>query len=124
MKYEAEHGADLRLRTIDFSVRVVKVFSALPTGRPAQIMGEQLLRSATSVGAHYREAVRAKSSADYISKMQGALQELDESAYWMELLVACQIMPEKKLRLLMQETNELIAILTAIQKKVKKRLAA
>ncbi|MBI5060655.1 four helix bundle protein [candidate division KSB1 bacterium] len=122
MKSEADGGADLRVRTKSFSVRIVKLFSALPPAKPAQVIGSQVLRSGTSVGAHNREAVRAKSTADYVNKLQGALQELDETSYWLELLVDCKIVSAAKLRLLVQETDELIAILTAIQKKVKRRL--
>jgi four helix bundle protein len=74
-------------------------------------MGKQLLRSATSVGAHYRESCRARSPAEFVSKLEVALQELDESLYWMELLVEGEIVPAPKLEALCKEANELIAIL-------------
>jgi four helix bundle protein len=80
-----------------------------------------VLRSGTSVGAHYREAQRAKSDADFISKIEGGLQELDETAYWLELLVEAGIVPEEKLKPLIQETDELIAIFVTIVTKVKGR---
>lgn len=65
---------------------IIRLYTALPRTTLAQVLGKQLLRSGTSVGAHYREAQRAKSSLDFISKVEGALQELDESGYWLELI--------------------------------------
>ena len=70
---------DLRKRTREFAVRIIKLYAALPTNAAAQVLGKQILRSGTSVGAQYREACRAKSNADFISKLEGALQELDET---------------------------------------------
>jgi four helix bundle protein len=121
MKDEAEPGGDLRIRTKDFAVRITKLYSSLPKAPPAQTYGIQVLRSGSSVGAHYREAIRAKSDLDYISKLQGALQELDETSHWLELLVDSKIVQEHRLAPLRQETNELISILTAIVIKVKRR---
>ena len=80
-----------------------------------------MLRSGTSDGAHYREAARSKSTADFISKLEGGLQELDETAYWIELLVAAGIVPTAKVTDLLQETNELIAIFVASVKTAKGR---
>ena len=77
---------DLRERTKKFALRIIKLYTALPRRGDAQVLGSQLLKSGTSVGAHYREACRAKSNADFISKIEGALQELDESSYWLELI--------------------------------------
>jgi four helix bundle protein len=76
--------SNLKLRTKAFALRIIKLYSALPRRSDAQILGSQILRSGTSVGAHYREACRAKSNPDFISKIEGALQELDETAYWLE----------------------------------------
>ncbi|RPH96009.1 four helix bundle protein [candidate division KSB1 bacterium] len=112
---------DIRTRSKQFALRIIKLYSALPKTKPSQVIGTQLLRSGTSVGAQYREACRAKSDADFISKMQGALQELDETEYWLELLIESGIMPEKKLGDLMRETTELTAIFTTMTKKVKLR---
>ena len=123
MNYEAETGEDLRKRTKSFAVRITHLYTSLPKSNPAQVFDLQALRSGTSVGAHYREAVRAKSAPDYVNKLQGALQELDETAYWLELIVDCKIIPQAKLAPLMRETDELIAIITAITTKVKRRLA-
>lgn len=96
-----------------FAVRIVTLFVSLPKWEEAQVIGRQLLRSGTSVGAHYREASRVQSSAEFISKISVGLQELDESAYWMELLIEANIVSQTLLADLMQESNELMAILNA-----------
>ena len=83
-------------------------------------MGKQLLRSGTSVGAHYREAYRAKSPADFITKMEGGLQELDETDYWLELLGDSEIISHARLADLRAEANELIAIFVASVKTAKR----
>jgi len=80
-----------------------------------------LLRSGTSVGAHYREASRARSTKEFISKIEDGIQELDETLYWLELLVEGEIVPASRLDELMQEANELVAILVASVKTAKKR---
>src|SRR6185312_3745654 len=87
---------DLRRRTKTFSLRIIRLYSALPTRVEAQVLGKQLLRSGTSVGANYREACRARSAAEFVSKMGIGLQELEESAYWLELLVESEIAPVGK----------------------------
>jgi four helix bundle protein len=79
------------------------------------------LRSGTSVGAHYREAIRSRSTAEFVSKIEGGLQELEESAYWMELLVEGEIIPEIRLKELQNEANELTAILVTCSKNAKKK---
>jgi len=112
---------DLRRRTKAYALRIIKLYSALPKTTEAQVLGRQVLRSGTSVGAHYREAHRAKSTPDFISKMEGGLQELDETDYWLELLADSEIMPESRLTELRAETNELIAIFVASVKTAKKR---
>ena len=106
-----EQANDLRVRTKAFSLRIIRLFSALPSTTVAQVIGKQLLRSATAVGAHYREAGRARSPAEFVSKLEVALQELDESLYWMELLVEGEIIPVARLESLCQEADELIVIL-------------
>jgi len=85
----------------------------------AQVLGKQVLRSGTSVGAQYREAQRAKSDADFINKIEGSLQELEETAYWLELIGEAAIISEDKLAPLLKETNELTAIFVSIVRKVK-----
>ena len=119
MKDERERPEDLKVRTKMFAMRIIRLYSVLPKDTVAQVLGKQLLRSGTSVGAHYREAFRAKSRADFISKMEGALQELDETQYWLELLVEASAIPGKRLQPLLSETNELISIFVTIVKRTK-----
>jgi four helix bundle protein len=120
MKDEKEQ--DLKTRTKAFALRIIKLYTSLPKTTEAQVLGKQVLRSGTSVGAHYREANRAKSDADFINKIEGALQELDETGYWLELLVESEIVKAEKLSSLLQETDELTAIFVTIVTKVKDRL--
>ncbi len=114
---------DLKTRTKEFALRVIRLYSALPKSTEAQVMGKQLLRSGTSVGAHYREGTRARSDAEFISKIEGGLQELEESCYWMELLVEAEIVPASELTELMDEASQLTAILITCSKKAKKKKA-
>lgn len=110
---------DLRKRTKTFALRIIKMYSALPKATEAQVLGKQVLRSGTSVGANYREAYRGRSDAEFIAKMGDCLRELDETAYWLELIVESNIMPQQKLAPLSDETDQLIAIFTTIIKKKK-----
>ncbi len=112
---------ELKTRTKQFALRIIRLYGTLPKTSEAQILGKQALRAATSVGAHYREAQRSKSDADFISKIEGGLQELDETAYWLELLIESGIVPESKLAPLLGETDELIAIFVTIANKLKAR---
>ena len=111
--------APLRERTKSYALRIIRLYANLPKSTEAQVLERQLLRSGTSVGAHYREAQRSKSDADFISKIEGALQELEESGYWLELLQDASIVPAHRLDALLSETDELIAILVSIVKNVK-----
>jgi four helix bundle protein len=120
-KTTSESPADLRERTKSFALRILKLYSSLPRTTQAQVLGKQLLRSGTSVGAQYREARRARSDAEFISKIEGALQELEESTYWMELLVDAKIVKGTRLEALLHEAEELTAILVSSAKTVKNR---
>lgn len=119
----AEGGnLDLRLRTKEYALRVIRLYRALPKrDGVAEVIGKQLLRSGTSVAAHYREACRAKSDLDFISKLEGAQQELDESDLWLELLADANIMKPALIQPLRDETNELIAVFVTMTKNVKAR---
>ena len=117
--WNRKSNKDLRTRTKDFALQIIRLYTTLPKTPEAQVLGRQLLRSGTSVGAHYREANRAKSDADFISKLEGALQELDETTYWLELLDEADIVENERVEPLMTEANELIAIFVTIVKKVK-----
>ena len=112
---------DLKERTKRFALRIVRLYLALPSRGLTQVLGTQILKSGTSVGAQYREAQRAKSNADFISKIEGALQELDETIYWLELLTDSRVIAVKRLEPLTSEANELLSILVTIAKRVKSR---
>ena len=115
---------DLKMRTKTYALRIIKLYQSLPTSGEAQVMGKQILRTGTSVGAQYREACRAKSQADFISKMEGNLQELDETGYWLELLAESKILPAEQLLDLQKENDELTAIFVASVKTAKKNRKA
>ena len=112
---------DLKVRTREFALRIIRLYSVLPETTVAQVVGKQMLRSGTSVGAHYREGVRSRSNAEFISKLEGGLQELEETLYWMEMIVESGIFNADRMGDIMQETDELIAILTTCVKNAKKR---
>ena len=111
----------LRDRTKSFALRIIRLFSALPKNEAARVLGRQMLRSGTSVGAHCREGYRSRSDAELISKYEGALQELDETMYWLELLVEAEIVKAERLQPLMVEANEIISILVASVRTIKRR---
>lgn len=112
-------GEDLRTRTKNYALRIIRLYTALPKSDVARVLGKQLLRSGTSIGANYREGYRARSKAEYIAKLGLCLQELEESAYWLELMAEAEIIPATRLESLQDETNQLIAILTTLVKKSK-----
>jgi four helix bundle protein len=116
-----ESERDLRKRTKAFALRILRLYATLPRTTEAQVIGKQLLRSGTSVGAHYREAYRARSTAEFISKLESGLQELEETTYWLELLVDGGLMAKKRLRELFREAEELTAILVASVRTAKRR---
>ena len=111
----------MKQRTKQFVLRVIRLVESLPRGRTAEVIGRQLLRAGTSVGANYRAACRAKSTADFISKMGTVEEEADESLYWMELLVEAEIVKPEKLEYLMKEADELVAITVSSINTAKKR---
>lgn len=110
---------DLRERTKQFAMRIVRMFSALPNTVEAQVLGKQVLRSGTSIGANYREAFRGRSKAEFISKCGDCLREMEETAYWLELLTDSGIVAADKLSSLRQEIDELTAIFVTIIKRSK-----
>jgi len=117
----AQSKIDLRERTKSFALRVVRMFSTLPRTTEAQILGKQVLRSGTSIGANYREAFRGRSKAEFIAKCGDCLREIEETAYWLELLVDAEIIAADKLAPLRQECDELTAIFVTIIKRSKER---
>jgi len=108
----AHDVSDLKVRTKKFALRIIELYQNLPKSGEAQVIGKQILRSGTSVGAQYHEACRAKSPADFVNMMGGGPKELDETAYWLELLVEGEIVHPAKLTDLQKETDELTAILS------------
>jgi four helix bundle protein len=104
---------DLKKRTKQFGLRVIRLVESLPSTSTARTIGNQLLRSGMSVGANYRAACRGKSKADFVAKAGISLEEADECMYWMEMLQEAGIVPAEKLKDLMKETGELVAIFTA-----------
>ena len=118
-----DENNDLKARTKEFALRVIRMYAALPKSAEGQVLGKQVLRSGTSVGANYREACRARSKAEFVAKIGDCLKELDETLYWLELLRETQTLASEAVHLLAKECNELLAIFTAISKKTKASLA-
>ena len=119
---EGRLTVEFRSRTKSFAAQIIRLYVDLPKEREeVRVLGKQLLRSGTSVAAHVREASRARSDAEFVSKLGGALQEADESQLWLELLhEECEIAPED-IKPIHQEAGELIAIMTTIVKKIRNR---
>lgn len=105
--------SELRLRTRQFALRVMQLVDALPRTKSGDVIGRQLLRSGTSVGANYRAACMAKSLPDFVNKLGIVEEEADESVYWMELICEAKLIPEKRLLVLMQEGEELFRIIAS-----------
>ena len=110
---------DLRERTKRFAQRIIRLYVALPKTTVAQVLGRQLLRSGTSVGANCREADRARSKAEFISKIGDCLREADETLYWLELIRDESLLPVARLEPILNEANELVAILVTILKRAR-----
>ena len=108
-------------RTKKLALRTIELVEELPSRRTADVIGRQLLRSATSVGANYRSACRGRSTADVLSKLAIVKEEADETIYWMELLVEAHITPETRVSELVKETNEIVAMTVASIKTMRNR---
>lgn len=115
-------GDELRDRTKQFALRVIRMYCCLPKSPEAQVLGKQVLRSGTSVAANYREACRARSDVELIAKFGIVEQELDESLLWMELLVESAIVPREKMMELMTEVDALLRMTVTGIKKLKTRV--
>lgn len=110
---------EFKRRTKRYGLQVIKLVQSLSEDRVARVMSNQLLRAATSVGANYRAACRAKSKADFVNKLKIVEEECDESLYWMELLIEAGLVPKGKLDPVMQEGDEILAITVASIKRVR-----
>jgi hypothetical protein len=119
MRDETKTPAELSLRTKEFALWIIRLYCSLSKSTQAQVLGRQVLRSGTSVGANYREAKRSRSKAEFIAKIGDCLKELDETAYWLELLLESGIIASSQMKSLHQECDELLAIFTTISKKTK-----
>jgi four helix bundle protein len=111
----------LARRTKQFALRVIRLYEALPKRTTAQVLGTQSLRSGTLVCVQYREGMRARSTAEFISKIESASQELEETCYWMQLLIEAGIVSQAKLNALLDEAGEINAMLTASVRTAKRR---
>ena len=115
------HPEQVRNRTTQFAIRIVRLFRSLPKTDEARTIGRQLLRSGTSVPANYRAVCRARSKAEFIAKIGVGVEEADETVFWLEMLVDTGIVPAQKLTDLLKEANELLAIFSASQQTARRR---
>ena len=109
----------LKVRTKKFALRVLRLYRSLPHTEEARILGRQILRSGTSIGANYRAACRGRSRAEFAAKLGIVLEEADETVFWLELIQDASIVPKEKLCALTKEANELVAIIVASLRTVK-----
>lgn len=116
-----EKTEQLKHRTKQFGLRAIRLVQALPNGKVADVVGRQLLRAATSVGANYRAALRGRSTAEFLSRLGVVEEEIDESLYWMEMLVEAGLIGQQRLSALMKEANEIASIVVAAIKTTKSR---
>lgn len=115
----SEKIKDLSIRTKNFALQIIRMYVSLPKSTEAQVLGKQILRSGTSVGANYREANRSRTKVEFISKIGECLKELDETSYWIELLVESSIISGDKILVIQDECSQLLAIFTSISKNAK-----
>lgn len=116
MEQQFSKQEELRNRTKGFALRIIRLFQHLPRTTEAQVLGKQLLRSGTSIGANYRAAGRARSKAEFVSKMGIVVEEADETVFWIECLIESEIVKQGLLDDLLSEANELVAIFAASQR--------
>lgn|ERR1700682_1961421 len=110
---------ELRARTKAFALRVIRMSQALPRTREANVIGQQILRSATSVAANYRAAGRSRSKAEFVSKIGVVIEEADETVFWLEILADSGIVKPAKLASILDEANQLLAIFAASRRTAK-----
>lgn len=110
---------ELKKRTKQFALRVMKLVGALPQNAVGRPIGNQLIRSATSVGANYRAACRGRSKAEFVSKLSIVIEEADESCYWLELIIEGELLSRDKVEALLDEANQITAIMVASRKTAK-----
>lgn len=113
-------GDDLKLRTKQYALRIIKLVKALPNTIDGRTISNQLIRSGTSVGANYRAVCRARSNAEFIAKLGIVIEEADESAFWLEIIIESGLMKKELIEPLLQETNEIVAIMVTSSNSAKK----
>lgn len=113
------NSEELKKRTKNYALRIIKVVEALPKIASGRTVGNQLIRCGTSVAANYRATLRARSKAEFIAKLGMVIEEADESAFWLELIIESKLLREDLIKSLLQETNELIAIFVTTRKSSK-----
>jgi len=120
-KEEFIYRDELKKRTKEFALRIVKLYQSLPKTTEAQLIGKQLFRSGTSIGSNYRAACRARSNAEYYSKISIVIEEADETMFWMELLWESNIVKQELLQNLYNENEEILKIMAVSRKNSEKR---
>lgn len=113
------NDSELKTRTKRFALRVMKLVGALPMNAVGKAIGSQLIRSATSVGANYRSACRGRSKAEFAAKLSIVIEEADESCYWLELIIEGELLPKERVDELLDEANQITAIMVASRKTAK-----
>jgi len=108
-------------RTKKLAIAIIRMAEGLPRSVAATAIARQIVRSGTSIGANYRAACRAKSTADMISKLKGVEEESDETAYWLEIITEMEYLPHEKIALLAKETNEIVAMTVSSVKSLRAR---
>ena len=116
-----DFSEEFKRRTKCFALRIIKLYKTLPGSPEYQVIGKQLVRSGTSVAANYRAACRARSRAEFYSKMSIVVEEADESVFWLELLVEAGIIEERKMELILSEAKEIVSIVSKARKTAKNR---
>lgn len=112
---------DLKARTKNYALRIIKLVNALPKNITGYAVGKQLIRSGTGVAANYRAACRARSQAEFISKIGIVIEEADESAFWLELIIESGLMKKELIEPLLKETDEIIAIMVTSSNTARKK---
>lgn len=107
---------ELKRRTQAFALRVMKMIESLPNTTTGHVIAKQSVRSATSVGANYRAACRGRSKAEFLSKLQTVVEEADETCYWIELIIEGELLPKSRIEDLLDEANQITAIMIASRK--------
>ena len=118
---ETYRAEGLKKRTKQFAIRIVRLFQALPKRDEARVIGRQVLRSGTPVAANYRAVCRARSRAEFVAKIGVVLEEIDETVFWLELLIETGIVSQSRMENLLKEASELLAIFAASQRTARNR---